>query len=89
MYNLINSGQIKAQRSAICQYSSSRQPFCVMQYDDAISAVKRLPLKPTEVKLRPYGEDNPAPIPLAGSLINHHTCVSTCKPNEALLRAQL
>ena len=24
-------------------------------------------LKPTSVKLRPYGEDNPEPIPLAGS----------------------
>ena len=28
---------------------------------------KRVPLKPTNVKLRPYGEDNPVPIPLVGS----------------------
>ena len=34
---------------------------------EAISAAKTVPLKPTNVKLRPYGEDNPAPIPLAGS----------------------
>jgi len=32
-----------------------------------ISAAKTVSLKPTNVKLRPYGEDNPAPIPLAGS----------------------
>ena len=32
------------------------------------SAVKTVPLKPTNVKLRPlYGQDNPAPISLAGS----------------------
>ena len=35
---------------------------------EAINAIKLLPLKPTVVRLRPYGEDNPAPIPLAGSL---------------------
>ena len=34
---------------------------------EAINAIKTLPLKPTVVRLRPYGEDNPAPIPLAGS----------------------
>lgn len=34
---------------------------------EAICAIKALPLKPTDVRLRPYGEDNPAPIPLAGS----------------------
>ena len=34
---------------------------------EAITAAKTLPLKPTDVKLCPYGEDNPAPIPLAGS----------------------
>ena len=34
---------------------------------EAICAVKTIPLKPTNVKLRSYGEDNPAPIPLAGS----------------------
>lgn len=28
---------------------------------------KQYPIKPTNVKLRPYGEDNPAPIPLIGS----------------------
>ena len=33
----------------------------------AISAAKTVPLKPTNVKLHPYGEDNPTPIPLAGS----------------------
>ncbi|XP_073239887.1 uncharacterized protein [Porites lutea] len=33
----------------------------------AISAAKTVPLKPTNVKLHPYGEDNPDPIPLAGS----------------------
>ena len=32
-----------------------------------ISAAKTVPLKPTNVKLQPYGEDNPAPIPLGGS----------------------
>ena len=35
---------------------------------EAISAAKTVALKPTSVKLRPYGEDNPAPIPLAGTL---------------------
>ena len=34
---------------------------------EAISAAKTIPLKPTNVKLQPYGQDNPAPIPLAGS----------------------
>ena len=34
---------------------------------EAISAAKTVPLKPTNVKLRPYGEDNPAPVPRAGS----------------------
>ena len=34
---------------------------------EAICASKTVPLKPTNVKLRPYGEDNPTPIPLAGS----------------------
>ena len=34
---------------------------------EAICAAKTVALKPTNVKLRPYGEDNPAPIPLAGS----------------------
>lgn len=34
---------------------------------EAISAAKTVPLKPTNVKLRPYGVDNLAPIPLAGS----------------------
>ena len=34
---------------------------------EAISAGKTVPLKLTNVKLRPYGEDNPAPIPLVGS----------------------
>ena len=34
---------------------------------EAISAVKALPLKPTDVRLHPSGEDNPAPIPLTGS----------------------
>ena len=33
---------------------------------EAICAAKTVPLKRTNVKLRPYGEDNPAPIPLAG-----------------------
>ena len=31
---------------------------------EAISAVKALPLKPTDVRLRPDGEYNPAQIPL-------------------------
>ena len=30
---------------------------------EAINAIKTLSLKPTAVRLRPYGEDNPAPIP--------------------------
>ena len=30
---------------------------------------KTVPLKPTDVKLRPYGEDNPAPIPFVGSFL--------------------
>ena len=34
---------------------------------EAISAAKTVPLKPTNVKRRPYGEDNLAPVPLAGS----------------------
>ena len=34
---------------------------------EAVSAAKTVSLKPTNVKLRPYGEDNLAPIPLAGS----------------------
>ena len=34
---------------------------------EAISAGKTVPIKPTNVKLCPYGEDNPAPIPLVGS----------------------
>ena len=34
---------------------------------EAISAGKTVPFKPTNVKLRLYGEDNPAPIPLVGS----------------------
>ena len=34
---------------------------------EAISAGKSVPLKPTNVKLRPYGEDNPVPIPLVRS----------------------
>ena len=33
---------------------------------EAISAAKTVPLKPTNVKRHPHGEDNPAPIPLAG-----------------------
>ena len=33
----------------------------------AISAAKTVPLKPTNVKLLPHREDNPVPIPLAGS----------------------
>ena len=37
---------------------------------ERISAIKTLPLKPTDVRLRPYGEDNPAPIPLAGSFLD-------------------
>ena len=32
-----------------------------------ICAAKTVPLKPTNVKLCPYGEDNTVPIPLAGS----------------------
>ena len=34
---------------------------------EANSATKTVPLKPTNVKPPPYGEDNPAPIPLTGS----------------------
>ena len=34
---------------------------------EEISAAKTVPLTPTNAKLRPYGEDNPAPIPFAGS----------------------
>ena len=37
---------------------------------ERISAMKTLPLKPTDVRLCPYGEDNPAPIPLAGSFLD-------------------
>ena len=33
---------------------------------EAISAAKTVPLKPTNVKRHPHGEDNPAPIPFAG-----------------------
>ena len=33
---------------------------------EAISAGKAVPFKPTNVKLRLYGEDNPAPVPLVG-----------------------
>ena len=34
---------------------------------EGISAIKATPLKPTNVRRRPYGEDIPVPIPLAGS----------------------
>ena len=43
---------------------------------EAISAIKATPLKPTNVRLRPYGEDNPAPIPLAGSFFGVVTAPS-------------
>ena len=43
---------------------------------ERISAIKTLPLKPTDVRLRPYGEDNPAPIPLAGSFFGLVTAPS-------------
>ena len=36
---------------------------------ERISAIKTLPLKPTDVRLCPYGEDNPTPIPLAGPFL--------------------
>ena len=43
---------------------------------ERISAIKTLPLKPTDVRLSPYGEDNPAPMPLAGTFFGLVTAPS-------------
>ena len=56
---------------------------------EAISAGKTVPLKPTNVKLRLYGEDNPAPIPLVGSFFRHNTPSGQTDPTKFLvLKAQ-
>jgi len=56
---------------------------------EAISAVKALPLKPTDVRLRPYGEDKPANSPCWVILwINHLSFWTEILTKFFVLKAQ-